>query len=229
MNASNGKPADTTQHYTRQSSIRTGSDQGGNWIKWDDQELKTLTIKSKSANQRRVHWIGGNSNDCTGPQCAFCLAGDKPKTRWCLDVDSEAGPQIWELANLTFVALEEVAEMMGYLQGLVVRVKRSGTGKNTRYTIVPSAEATKPAAAPDEPSVILATIRNLCAANGIDPQAELKVFFTNCDPALLKSPQLTQLNAYLAHIRLMIGNPKASDEPTPIAGSDIYSMFASEK
>ena len=229
MSATNEPNTTTNQHYTRQSSVRTGSDQGGNWCRWDSDETKTLTIKSKSANQRRVHWIGGNSSDCTGPQCSFCLAGDKAKVRWCIDVDSASGPQIWEMANLTFASLEEIAEMMGFLQNLTVRVKRSGIGKNTRYTIVPAATQTKPAAAPDEALTLRSEIMTLCAANGIDARAELKVFMSGDDPALAMAPPLVQLKSFLAHIRLMIGTPAKTEEPTPITGSAIYSMFAPEK
>ena len=229
MTPQNDQPRTTTETYTRQAAAVAPGAGTGSFLKWADQEIITLTVTNPKATSHPIHWIPTGSVDCTGNLCPLCMSGNKLKTRWLLEVDAGAGIQTWDMAPQTFSALEEIAVMVGHLKGLTIRVKRAGAGKNTRYTIVPAGPQTKPVPPTDEALTIRSAILNLCGANGIDPQAELKVFMSAADPTLAKAPPLDQLKAYLAHIQLMTGSQKPKEEPTPITGSAVYSMFAPEK
>jgi len=229
MTPQNDQPRTTTETYTRQAAAVAPGAGTGSFLKWADQQTITLTITNAKANPRSIHWIPTGSVDCTGNVCPLCMSGNKPKTRWLLEVDAGAGIQTWDMAPQTFSALEEIAIMVGHLKDLTVLVKRTGSGKNTHYTIVPAGPQAKPVPPTDEALTIRSAILNLCGANGIDPQAELKAFMSGADPELAKAPPLDQLKAYLAHIQLMVGAQKPKDEPTPITGASVYSLFAPEK
>jgi len=118
--------------YKRQSTITEGS-----FLKWQAAETKTLTITSEHATQVWQHWIDNRSVPCTGEDCVHCENGRARTGRWRLEVLVDGEPATWEMANRVFANVEDVAEMQDTLAGLVLKVVRQGTGRQTRYTVVP--------------------------------------------------------------------------------------------
>ena len=53
-------------------------------------------------------------------------------------VDGEEQVKIWSLPITVHRQLEEISEMVDGLKGAVIRGNRTGTGKNTKYTLVPT-------------------------------------------------------------------------------------------
>lgn len=99
--------------------------------------MKTVQILSKEPTRRDVHWVQGQSKDCTGPECTYCKTGSKPAARWSVDVDTDEGQLVWEMSNAVLNVVEDIAELEGALEYLTLRVKRTGSGTSTRYTVIP--------------------------------------------------------------------------------------------
>jgi acyl transferase domain-containing protein len=110
---------------------------GGEYLKWKDGESKELVVLSEYPFQRRRHWVNNQSQDCAGEDCQFCKAGVRVNLRWTVQVKVGEEELSWDMSNAVCNQLETVAEALGALQNLRVRVIRKGTGTGTRYTIIP--------------------------------------------------------------------------------------------
>lgn len=166
------------------------------WLKWNDGETHEIMITSHQAEQMRVHWTGSQYEPCTGPQCPWCRNGNKAKTRWSVDVICQDIELTWEMANLTYQDLQAIAQQFGGIHHLRLRVSRRGTGRNTRYTLIPLGSPTAqpqqapatpqtqaPAAAPTQqqgpPQDLggqMQYFKDLCAQAGLDPKAQFQAF-----------------------------------------------------
>lgn len=206
--------------YTRHAQTSSA-----NWCKWTDGETKTLRILSRSPTRADRHWVGQRSQDCTGPQCALCNAGVPKSTRWHIQVEGPDGQQTWDMANLTFSALEDVAEMVGTLHNLTVQVKRHGTGRQTRYSIVPTEARPAPTEAPTDFTKLVDEIKRLCALAGMDTKQELKLFLSEVEPDLARAPADKQMRAFYEYIKEETKDTQPVDEPQPEEPADISSYF----
>lgn len=110
---------------------------GGEYLRLADGDDVTLTVLSEYPLERRRHWVNNQSQDCTGEGCLLCATGIKTSLRWTVQVQARDGEKVWELSNAVCNQLETIAQALGALQNLRVRVIRQGTGKRTRYTLLP--------------------------------------------------------------------------------------------
>lgn len=95
----------------------------------------------------RKHWVNGHSVPCTdvwskSPQtCEHCLAGNKAgfafKVIFVTKVDNQYTPKVWDQGWTVYNQLKELNDSFP-LEKTVVRIKRSGSDKNTSYTILPN-------------------------------------------------------------------------------------------
>lgn len=118
--------------YTRQSTKAEG-----NFLKWTPGETKELTILSEQGESKAQHWQDNRSVPCTGDGCELCTAGVRYSLRWALKVRCEGEDVDWEMSNRVFNNVEDLAEMQGTLIGMMLKVMRQGTGRETRYTLLP--------------------------------------------------------------------------------------------
>lgn len=76
----------------------------------------------------------------TGKKCPGCEIGDKPRFRGVMPVveqtDAEKTVKIWSFGIQTARDLQDIEDATGNLVGLLIRVKRTGTGLKTRYSVV---------------------------------------------------------------------------------------------
>jgi len=124
------------------------------------------------------------------------------------------------MANMTFATLENIAEMVGHLDGLTLRVRRDGSGKNTRYTMVPSTIPLASESPTDQPGEIAARIRQLCDKHSIEPKKELAAFLDNEDPSVRASSALDQLLAFEQHLLMLTATTPDQDQAAAAETND---------
>lgn len=209
--AKNSQPPPGASGYKRQSSA-----QRGDFLSFSDGQTRDVQIMSASATSRKVHWVGGKTVGCTGPQCANCLAGDDASERWTLETICEGKSLQWSMANLTFALLEDIAEMVGHLYRLWVKVKRTGTGRNTRYTIIPLAQPPEEEKARDVDAQVQYCQETLKAL-GKNPKQELEDFLADAPSHIVNGSPQQQLDAFTEYVD-SLEEPvpsEAGDEPQP--------------
>lgn len=83
---------------------------------------------------------------CIGAGCPACAAGNKPKYKAFLPVLANGDattPKIYAFGISVERQLETVAEEVGGIQGLVLKIRRTGSGFSTRYSVVPTGKKVK--------------------------------------------------------------------------------------
>lgn len=83
---------------------------------------------------------------CIGSGCPACAAGNKPKYKAFLPVlanGDSTTPKLYAFGISVERQLETIAEEVGEIQGLVIKVRRTGSGFNTRYSVVPTGKKVK--------------------------------------------------------------------------------------
>jgi len=213
-------PKGTMPPYERQAKPSKG-----NFLSWDAGESKDLVILSEQGTVSHTHWVAGESKDCTGEGCPLCAMLTKRSIRWTVDTKCEGEELPWEMSNTTFFGVEDVAEMVGHLKDLRLRVTRHGTGMKTRYSVLPlTGEET-----PHEKDVTLAwyvqEIKGLCKLAGMDPKQELKLFLTEIEPGAADYTPLDQMRAFHAYIDAETHDLQHPDEPPPDEEQDIGRYF----
>ncbi len=218
--AKSSQPPPGATGYKRQSSA-----QRGDYLSFSDGQTRDVQIMAASAIPKRVHWVDGKSVACTGPQCANCLAGGKVSERWSLDVIADGKPLVWEMANLTFAALEDAAEMVGYLYRLWVRVKRTGTGINTRYTMMPLAQPPPEEKAKDMEAQAK-YINDALTALGIEPKHFLAEFLLAAPSHIANGSPQQQMDAFLEYVDSLEepipSEAEAVEASTPASAADYF-------
>jgi len=215
----------TNDGYKRQTSEDAASATGGDYLKWQPGEKKDLVILSPHGKQRLIHWNGKQSSDCTGPGCPLCAAGNKTKTRWLVNTSGKDGEKQWEMANSTFGALEDVAEILGFLKGMSITVVRKGSGTDTHYTIVPldSQVHEQPAATASDD--LGKKIKALCAENSTNPAEEARRWLALVDPELRAGNSLLQLEAFYVWLQQQYAPIDMGRDEEPPEEVDLTDMF----
>lgn len=218
--AKNSQPPPGASGYKRQSRA-----QRGDFIKWTDGQARDVQIMSASATSTLGHWVSGKRVQCTGQSCANCMAGDRASERWSLDVLCEGKTLTWEMANATFALLEDIAEMVGHLYRLWVKVKRSGTGINTRYTIIPLAQPPEEDRAKDA-GAQAEYIKKTLEALDKDPKETLAEFLAEAPTHIVNAGSQQQLDAFLEYVdnleEPIPGMEESDPEPGPTSAASYF-------
>lgn len=107
------------------------------WLRWEAGEKKEVLIQSDKPVKKLVHWTGEMYEECEGKDCIWCDRSIKRVARYAVEALAEDDVWTWEMAGLVWGQLKDVCEEYGGLRGLRVKVKRTGEGRKTRYTIIP--------------------------------------------------------------------------------------------
>lgn len=78
---------------------------------------------------------------CIGVDCPGCRAGNKARFKGYMPVlMRDGGVKIYAFTTLVYKQLEDLEDALegNTLKGAALRVKRTGAGKSTRYTVVPT-------------------------------------------------------------------------------------------
>ncbi len=197
----------------------------GNFLSWDAGESKDLVILSEKGDKKEVHWVAGESKECTGIGCPLCAMQTRKVLRWTILTRYEGEELPWEMSNTTFFGVEDVAEMVSGLKDLHLRVTRYGSGLKTRYSVLPiTGEEERPK---KEWSLEwgVAEIKRLCALANMDPKQELELFLTEIEPGAAKYTPFERMHAFYAYIYAETLDLQAPDEPPPDEPQDIGRYF----
>ncbi len=197
----------------------------GNFLSWDAGESKDLVVLSEKGTKTETHWVEGKANECSGASCMFCASGVKKTLRWTVLTLCEGEELPWETSNTTFFGVEDVAEMVGHLKDLRLRVTRHGTGMKTRYSVLPLAVEEPPAGHDLEEQKLAQDIREMCVIAGLNSGQELKLFLSEIAPGLADKPQIMQMRGFFAYIDKKTEDMREPDEPPPDEPQDIGRYF----
>lgn len=115
---------------------------GGDYIKLTAGNVVTLHILSPKPDKSIIHWVNKKKSNCMGKECEFCANGDKPKTRWLIDVFERKEQKVkkFEFGNMVASQLKSIAEMMAENQQTIhdtdIRIKTTGAGLETEYSVL---------------------------------------------------------------------------------------------
>ena len=189
--------------------------QGGEFLKWDDKETIELTVTSEEPESFFTHFIKNQGYPCGGDDCQWCVRGEKPSLRWRVSVLVEGEEETWNMSNQVCDQLESIAEMMGALKGLNLRVRRSGTGLQTRYTIV-LAQAASPELPDDVSDPVRARyLERLCKEQEIDFEAERERFVEGAPQGFAERSYHDKLVAFQEHLEGMVAGASREEDEEP--------------
>jgi hypothetical protein len=104
-------------------------------------------IEDMISIDQHVFWVDGGSSPmfpCIGEGCPGCAMGDSPRYRASLPVlTKEDGPKIFSFGTQVARQLSEIASELGNLKGAMLKVKRTGSGLKTSYTVVAVGKSVK--------------------------------------------------------------------------------------
>lgn len=119
---------------------------GGSFVSVSDGEQVELVpmvdMDDMVSYDQHAIWLdAGNSPifaciDGTGEQCPGCQMGEKPRFRAFLPVLTQEGPKIWAFGITMARQLSEIDDAVDGIAGKVMRLRRTGSGINTRYTVI---------------------------------------------------------------------------------------------
>lgn len=94
-----------------------------------------------SVDQHAIWLDAGNSPifPCisgTGEQCPGCQLGDKPRFRGFLPILTKEGERIFAFGIQVARSLSDIDDATDGIRGQVLRIKRSGSGLSTRWSII---------------------------------------------------------------------------------------------
>ena len=206
--------------YKRQAAPSKGV-----FLKWEPGESKDLVILSEEGSAEDIHWVEGESKDCTGADCALCKAGVRKAKRWEVLARCQGEEVPWAMSNTTMYGVEDVAEMAGHLKDLRLRVTRHGTGRKTRYSVLPLIGQETTPSIEEEIQTLARDIRALCVGAGLDPKQELALFLSEEAPELRDAPQLSQMRGFYAYIADKTGAEQDEGEAPPEEPRNIGKYF----
>jgi len=107
------------------------SGSGGVFFKLNDGESKIVVFEDEKPKFKQLVWVDGQS-EVYDPKLH---RGEKPSTRVCLRVYCDNTWQIWE-TSLRNLELIKKYGVKGKLPKFQFEIERTGTGLETKYTIV---------------------------------------------------------------------------------------------
>ncbi len=197
----------------------------GNFLSWDAGESKDLVILSEKGTENYTHWVAGKAANCMGEGCPLCIEGHRRSIRWTVQVRCEGEELPWEMSNTAFFGVEDVAQMIGSLEGLRLRVTRHGSGLDTRYAVLPLMGIVPAPDTDQEEQKLAQEIREMCSIGGLDPGQELKLFLSEIAPGVADKSQILQMRAFFAYIDNKTEDMREPDEPPPDEPQDIGRYF----
>lgn len=197
----------------------------GNFLSWDAGESKDLVILSEEGTKTERHWVEGKAQECSGAGCLYCSTGVKKTLRWTVLTRCEGEELPWETSNTTFFGVEDVAEMVGGLKDLRLRVTRHGTGMKTRYSVLPITGEEKAPAERRDFTWYTDEIKRLCKLANMNPKQELKLFLAEVKPVAINYTRIDQMRAFYDYINEETQDFQKPDEPPPDEPQDIGRYF----
>lgn len=144
--------AKATKTQNAYSPVKTGVDPrngGGSgsdigWLKIETNQIldvvSLVDVDEIITIEQCAIWLDeGNSPvwTYTGPGDPSHDLGVDRKYRAFLPVKADGEVKVWSMGKTAHVQLLDIADASGHLKGMELRLKRTGTGLGTRYSVVP--------------------------------------------------------------------------------------------
>jgi hypothetical protein len=117
---------------------------GGGWLTIKGGEAVDVTVlveaKDILACEQCAIWLDEGTSPVwvyTGPDDPSHDLGVEKRYRAYLPVLVEGEPKIWSMGKQAHGQILDVADAGGSIKGAIIRIKRTGEGLKTRYSIVP--------------------------------------------------------------------------------------------
>jgi len=121
-------------------------------------EVKTFQLQADSYKAYPRHWVGREYKPCSGPGCALCQAGVAVRTDYMMPVAIGGVSDSWVFSSGIAQQLDALTQKGYKLMGLMIKVSRAGSGRDTRYTV-------EMVASPAPPVVVASASSQLSASS----------------------------------------------------------------
>lgn len=117
-------------------------DSGGDYIKLVAGNVVTFHILTRDPKKDSVHWKNQKKSSCLGKSCELCAEGNKPKSRWTIEVWDRKDNSLKKLEFGSMIAsqLKSIAEMMAENNQTIhdtdIRIKTTGSSLETEYSVL---------------------------------------------------------------------------------------------
>lgn len=206
--------------YTRQST-KTETD----YLKWTAGETKELTILSEQGETKAQHWQNNRSVPCTGDGCELCTAGVRYSLRWALKVRCNDKETTWEMSNRVFNNVEDLAEMQGTLRGMMLKVMRQGTSRETRYALLPMGIGDMTTKTETNIETRLRYAKDLCKTMNNDLQVTWDNWLLGLGARFVNEPKSVKVDAFIAYLERLAADADADAVSSDAQDDDIATML----
>lgn len=122
----------------------SGEGNGGNWLKLEAGKPVDVTILVEKEDiitcEQSAIWLDDGNSPVwvfTGPDDPSIELDIERRYRAYLPVlMADGSKKVWGMGKMAHTQLLEIADAVGELKGLNVRLKRTGAGLNTRYNVI---------------------------------------------------------------------------------------------
>ena len=118
---------------------------GGDYIKLTAGNVVTLHLLSQKPEKAVIHWVNKKKTVCSGKECELCANGDRPKSRWVVEVWDRKEQKVkkFEFGSMIASQLKAIAELQAEGQKTIhdtdIRIKTTGAALETEYAVLPVA------------------------------------------------------------------------------------------
>ena len=98
-------------------------------------ETKTFQLQAESYKAYPRHWVGREFKVCSGPGCALCAAGVTVRQDYMIPIAIAGVADSWAFGNSIAQQLDSFTQQGYKLLGLMIKVTRTGSGRDTRYQV----------------------------------------------------------------------------------------------
>jgi len=147
-------------------------------------ETKTFQLQAEKYQAYPRHWVGREYKPCSGAGCALCAAGVVARQDYMIPIAIAGVSDSYVFSSGVAQQLDSFTQQGYKLLGLMVKVTRTGAGRDTKYQVAlagvpaPVAGFTTPAEVlgakpPAQPTPVLSVVVDAQSFKTADRWAEL--------------------------------------------------------
>lgn len=184
------------------------------WLKLTPGRDETITILPAAATRQAVHWQDNRSVICLGEKCPIDHSKNAPHIKYQLQIFHDGREKTWEFSHLVWDQLLRIAGEPAALRGLVITLRKVGSGANSRIVVLPSGQAKREQVLPN-PALPPGGVTQDTMASPARDTAPIVGALTHADLdilAQLLAPRLAEALAQETHFRIIIREALRADE-----------------
>ena len=131
-------------------------------------ETKTFQLQAEKYQAYPRHWVGREYKPCSGPGCALCAAGVAVRQDYMIPIAIAGVSDSYVFSSGVAQQLDSFTQQGYKLLGLMIKVTRTGAGRDTKYQVVVAGAPTLPPAPTPTPTPTQAPVP--APTSGVTPQ-----------------------------------------------------------